>query len=146
MTSAVLFSAGDSAPAGTTIVYRSYPGETATFVGSTSIESSRITKVTEGDTDSYGNKILDRVTDTLAKENLYKIDLNDVKNHITPLTEWGWSDPDSSQGTWSANYRPAEIFIDGKLLTWSRWPNEEEDNGMVKIASAVTSDNFKSQS
>lgn len=144
VTAATTFSGADSAPEGTTITYRSYPGETATFVGSTKIANSKVSKVTEDDMIG-GLRVFDRVTDPLAQENLYKIDLSELKGEITPLTEWGWADSNVHQGTWSGEYRPSELFVDGHILSWSRWPNEEEDNAMTYIASVETSSNFANE-
>ena len=139
------FSAADSAPDGTTIVYRSYHGETASFTGSKTVSNSKVTKITEADVDRFGNKIFDRVTDPMAQANLYKIDLTDFAPDITPLTEWGWSDPNSKDGTWDNAYAPSELFVDGHLLSWAKWPNEE-DNAMVDIGDVIkTSDNFKNE-
>ncbi|MDY6314116.1 MAG: right-handed parallel beta-helix repeat-containing protein, partial [Clostridia bacterium] len=130
VTSTISFSAADSGNENTTVVYKAYNGEKVEFVGSQTISPSKISKVTNEDKDKYGNKILDRIIDSQAKKNLYKIDLSEYKGEIPIISEHGYGAKIDSP-IFDANYRPMDVFINNNRLESARWPNATDNVAML---------------
>ena len=93
------------------VTYQAYNDEKVTFYGSKSIDASKAKKVTD-------ENILNRILDPYAKTKLMEIDLND--EGITPIDPIIYHGYDGSK-----DYHPMEVFVNGVMLTISRWPNNE---------------------
>ncbi len=106
----------DSGTAEAPIVYRSYPGEKAVLVGGASISPKDLTKVTD-------RGILDRVIDESAREQIVSVNLKakGFFNIGEPYLEGAYSYSDRLGLTKPA--RSPELFVNGKLMTVSRYPN-----------------------
>ncbi len=98
--SKALFSSADSGEPGKPVIYRSYPGEQARFIGGIELDSSDYTLVTSSDT------VWSRLT-IEAKGNLYKMD----------LSSYGIADYGAL-----LNYA-SEISFNEEIMQLGRWPN-----------------------
>ncbi len=108
----VVFSEIDSAPAGARIFYRAYPGEEVVFSGGCSLKRSWFKPLS--DNDPRENSIIDK----------------NAIDHIRyiPLKEHGILNYGKRSyhgfSVGSGSTPPMELFIDGQVMTLSRWPNE----------------------
>lgn len=128
VSSTIAFTADDSGTEEYPITYRAYNGEKVTFSGGTVIPASKVSKLTESDKDIYGNKILDRIQDPVAKSKVVKIDLSDYAGEIPVLSAGGHSY--AFETTWPKNQRQVEVYVNGSMVEPARWPNNEEDTAM----------------
>lgn len=118
--------ADDSGTAEAPVVYRSYPGEKAVLVGGASIDASKFVPAST-------SEIAQRVIDEDARKNLLSIN----------LTEQGFGEIGEVylEGAYSYNapfpenpgLRSPELFVDGKVMQNSRYPNE----GFIKISEVL---------
>ena len=139
VSSTIAFTAADSGTENCPITYRAYNDEKVTFTASTVISADKISKLTESDQDIYGNKILDRLQDPVAKSKVIKIDLSEYAGEIPVLSE-GWSY--SWTTPWPKNTTPVDVYVNGSVIKPARWPNNEEGTAMftpVAVASEKTS-------
>ncbi len=123
--------AEDSGTAEAPIVYRSYPGEKAVLVGGANLNAIDFVSAAE-------SEIAQRVLDSEARSKLISIN----------LTEQGFDDMGEVflEGAYSYSsplpedpgLRSPELFVDGKIMLNSRYPNE----GFIKI-SEVVSDGYR---
>lgn len=132
VSSTIAFTEADSGTEDCPITYRAYNGEKVTFSGGTVISADKISKLTESDKDIYGNKILDRIQDPVAKSKVVKIDLSDYEGDIPVLSE-GWSY--SWETSWPKNTIPVDVYVNGSVIEPARWPNNEEDTAMFNPVS-----------
>ncbi|MDY4976083.1 MAG: right-handed parallel beta-helix repeat-containing protein, partial [Clostridia bacterium] len=140
VSSTIAFTDADSGTENCPITYRAYNDEKVTFTGSTVISADKVSKLTESDKDIYGNKILDRIQDPVAKSKIVKIDLSEYTGEIPVLSE-GWNY--SWETTWPKNTIPVDVYVNGSVIEPARWPNNEEDTAMfnpVAVSSEKTSD------
>ncbi|MDY4976020.1 MAG: S-layer homology domain-containing protein [Clostridia bacterium] len=118
----------DSGTADCHITYASYPGEKAVFTGGRRVPAQKITKVTD-------QKILDRVIDKSAAEQLMQIDLSDFYDEIPALPEYSHvNEADQTANDLFASQ--VQVYINGTALTQARWPNQGESE--LTIAKAET--------
>ncbi len=94
------FSSADSGLPGKPVIYQSYPGEKARFIGGIELNNSDYTLVTSSDA------VWSRVNDA-AKGQLYKMDLSSygISDYGAPL-----------------NY-PVELSFNEQIMQLGRWPN-----------------------
>ncbi len=117
VTKGMVFSGEDSGTADAPIVYRSYPGEKATFVAGAAMNPKDFYQVTD-------KSILDRIVDEGARSQIVAINLrqqglNDVGevyldgaySYISPLPS-------------APAAKTVEFFVDGSIMTNARYPNE----------------------
>jgi hypothetical protein len=116
MSEQINFTKEDSGTPEAPIVYRSYPGEKAVLVGGASINPKDFTKVTD-------KGILDRIIDETARTQIVSVNLKakGFYNIGEPYLEGAYSYSDKLGLTKPA--RAPELFVNGKLMTVSRYPN-----------------------
>lgn len=123
----VVFTAEDSGTEAAPVVYRSYPGETATLVGGVKLTQKDFTKVTDP-------AITDRIIDTAARSKIYMYDLKKAG-----ITDVG---PTYLKGTYSYKLitekgslgdkpdRPKadgiEMLVDGEAYHLAQYPNGDD--------------------
>jgi len=116
----------DSGTADHPIVYRSYPGETATLTGGRELPRDDFVTVTDA-------AVTDRIVEASARDKVLEIDL---KAH--GLTDYGQL---SRHGYWMANdvstTPPMELFIDGQGMTLARWPNAAATTPTVQMGDII---------
>lgn len=126
ITKGVRFTGEDSGTADAPIVYRSYPGEKATFVAGAAMNPKDFYQVTD-------KSILDRIVDEGARsqivainlrqqglENVGEVYLDGAYSYIAPLPS-------------APAAKSVEFFVDGKIMLNSRYPNE----GYMKVSKVV---------
>lgn len=119
----IVLDAQDSGTSEAPVVYSSYPGEKVSFVGGATINTKHFTPLSNED-------IRERVIDENAKNHIVQIDLGTLG-----YTDFG---ENMLRGAYSyeaplptnAPVNSPELVVDGKLMTLSRYPNE--DNMLVK--------------
>ncbi|MBR1969290.1 MAG: right-handed parallel beta-helix repeat-containing protein [Clostridia bacterium] len=114
----IKFSAEDSGTAEAPIVYRSYPDETATFVGGAAIDPAAFKPVTD-------QSILSRVIDEGARTQIYSVNLkalgfNNLGDvYLNGAYSYLWDGPlDPPPASYSI-----ELFVDSEAMTVARYPN-----------------------
>lgn len=108
---------------GRPVIYKAYPGEEVSFVGSKDIDTSKIKKVTD-------EALLSRLIEDNAKDNLYMLNLAEQGITVSPV---------SSYGSGFNEYNPTEFYMNGMLLTNARWPNNDQSKNLIQAA-PVTGD------
>ncbi|MFD5226210.1 Ig-like domain-containing protein [Microbacterium sp. NPDC058342] len=116
----------DSGTAEHPIVYRSYPGETATLTGGRELPRDDFEKVTD-------TAVTDRIVEASARDKVLEIDLKELG-----LTDYGQL---SRHGYWLANdvstTPPMELYIAGQGMTLARWPNADAATPTVQMGDIV---------
>lgn len=104
------------------VVFRAYPGEKVTLVGGASIPGSSFKKVTD-------KEVLERIIDENARAKVMVADLGALG--FTEFGEPFWPGAYSYMASWLTEPSAAspELFIDGKVQTLARYPNE----GYMKV-------------
>ncbi len=116
----------DSGTADATIVYRSYPGETATLTGGQSLSYDYFAPTTD-------QAVLDRIVEESARDDIQEIDLAGLG-----IDDYGQL---SRHGYWKANdvstTPPMELYVDGQGMTLARWPNAGAAKETVQMGDIV---------
>ena len=116
----------DSGTAEHPIVYRSYPGETATLTGGRELPRDDFTAVTD-------TAVTDRIIETSARDKVLEVDLKALG-----LTDYGQL---SRHGYWKANdvslTPPMELYIAGQGMTLARWPNADAATPTVQMGDII---------
>ncbi len=119
------FRAQDGGSEGAPVVYRAYPGEKVTFLGGVSIPANKFEPVTD-------SEILSRFVDKEAAKNIVQINLKELGQ-----TEYGEVQLLGAYSYYVGNMEkpPAtpELFINGKVQTLARYPN----NGYMTIDNII---------
>lgn len=136
LTENITFTSEDSGSEGAPVVYRSYPGEKAVFVGGAPISLDKVQPVTDA-------AILNRIIDEEARSQVVMINLKQQGFHdLGEPYRVGAYSYQTSYGFPSAPSAPAmEFFADGELMTLARYPN----NGYITIKEVLREGYYKRQ-
>ncbi len=125
------FNKEDSGTAQAPVVYRSYPGETATLIGGIEVSGKQFQKVTD-------NSVLERIVDTSARDKIYMLDLK--KYGVTEVEEpylRGVYSYKQKNGQWTRekpNSPAMEVLFNGEAMQTARYPN---GNGTISVEHVV---------
>ena len=100
------FGKDDSGTAQQKIIYQPYEGEKVTFTGAEKIDTSKIKKVTD-------ESILNRLSESYARDNIYMLDLKAEGIELPPLRA-------------TVTTSGQKFYMNGTALTNARWPNPDK--------------------
>lgn len=121
LTNSFILGEADSGTKKNSILYKAYNGEIVRILGGKKIDSKFIEKVTD-------QKLLDRLLEPTAKDNLYQLDLKKAG-----ITDFGVRKQQGFGLPFLAS--ELELFIDEEAVLPARWPNEE----LIKIKDVLDS-------
>ena len=134
MEESLVFEAQDSGTVGSSIVYRSYPGEKVILIGGKTIPCVSFEKVTQTD-------VLNRIVDTSARNSIYVLKLGDYG--ITDVGDLHYKGSygylkdfvDAGIVTPKPESAPVDVFYGDSEMTLARYPNE----GWMNVDTVVVS-------
>jgi len=101
------------------IVYSAAPGEKVSLIGGRVVPSSSFKQAIDRD-------FLERVIDPAARRRIIQVNLRELG-----ILDYGELVPIDAVDFGSSNHyalAPLEVFVDGKSMTLSRWPNADQEN------------------
>ncbi len=126
----ISFTEEDSGTEISPVVYQAYNGQTVSFVGGKTLDSSKIAKVTD-------TELLDGLVEEEAKDHLYMLDLTEQGVTMDALQAYGWT-PAGTSGY--VPYQPMRIYMNDNVLTEARWPNDDQSQNYVECRPLTSAD------
>lgn len=115
ITAPVYFTSEDSGTEICPVTYEAYGNEDPVFSGGLRIPKNKVKK-------AENREIVERVIDPFAASKLMQADLSDLGEDIpNPV--------DEQRGL---RHTPIEVYVNGKALTQSRWPNDEPGHAYLR--------------
>jgi len=121
----LIFTADDSGSQITPITYQAYNKENAVFNGGIKIDNGLITPLTD-------KAVLDRIIDKDAAAKLMQLDYSDIGIDFPQIMVNG------SAG--KITDMTPEIYINGRALSQSRYPNDTEGSAYLRTTDAISDD------
>jgi hypothetical protein len=122
----VIFDASDSGSEYAPVTYKAYENEEVKIYGGIRIDPSLVTKAAD-------QEIVNRVIDKNAASKLMQIDLSSVVEIIPDIYAYKHTENDSKKAM--------EVYIGGKALDRSRWPNNVTGSAYLRTTSATKLEN-----
>lgn len=122
MTEGVTFDGGDSGRDGAPFTICAYEGEQVRLIGGIWVDPALVRT-------AENQEIISRVIDKRAAEKLYQIDLSSLVEKIPDYYCFGHEESDAKL--------PMEIYVNGKALDRSRYPNNIPGEGYLRTTAKV---------